>query len=36
MLLDEPGDRWPDAVAILADAVELILLHPPRASSYAD
>jgi hypothetical protein len=29
LLLDEPGDRWPDAVAILADAVDVILLHPP-------
>jgi hypothetical protein len=29
MLLDEPGDRWPDAVAIIADAVDVILLHPP-------
>ena len=30
LLLDEPGDRWADAVAILADAVDLILLHPPH------
>lgn len=30
LLLDEPGERWADAVAILADAVDLILLHPPH------
>jgi hypothetical protein len=30
LLLDQPGDRWADAVAVLADAVDLILLHPPR------
>jgi hypothetical protein len=39
MLLDEPGDRWSDAIAILADAVHVTLLHLPtgsEASSYTD
>lgn len=30
LLLDEPGDRWPDATAVLANAVDLVLLHAPR------
>lgn len=29
LMLDEPGDRWPDAVAVLAGAVDLVLLHAP-------
>ena len=30
LMLDEPGERWPDAVAVLAGAVDLVLLHAPR------
>jgi len=30
LLVDEPGDRWPDVVAALAEAVELVLLCPPE------
>ncbi|GAA1855431.1 hypothetical protein [Actinomadura bangladeshensis] len=30
LLVDDPGDRWPDVVAALAEAVELILLRPPE------
>ena len=30
LMLDEPGKRWPDAVAVLAGAVDLVLLHAPR------
>ncbi|MBT2211603.1 hypothetical protein [Actinomadura sp. NEAU-AAG7] len=30
LLVDEPGDRWPDVVAALAEAVGLILLRPPE------
>ncbi|WP_231333421.1 hypothetical protein [Actinomadura graeca] len=29
LLVDDPGERWPDVVAALAEAVELILLRPP-------
>jgi hypothetical protein len=29
LLLDEPGDRWAEAVAVLAGAVDLILVRPP-------
>lgn len=28
LLVDAPGDRWPDVVAALAEAVDLILLDP--------
>ncbi|WP_211343260.1 hypothetical protein [Actinomadura pelletieri] len=30
LLVDDPGDRWPDVVAALAEAVDLILLCPPE------
>jgi hypothetical protein len=30
LLVDDPGDRWPDVVAALAEAVELVLLCPPE------
>lgn len=30
LMLDEPGDRWPEAVHVLAGAVDLVLLHAPR------
>ncbi|WP_207943353.1 hypothetical protein [Actinomadura sp. KC345] len=30
LLVDDPGDRWPDVVAALCEAVELILLCPPE------
>jgi hypothetical protein len=30
LLLDDPGDRWLDAAAVLAGAVDLVLLHAPR------
>ena len=30
LLLDEPGERWLDAAAVLAGAVDLVLLHAPR------
>ena len=30
LLVDDPGDRWPDAVAALCEAVDLILLCPPE------
>lgn len=30
LLVDEPGERWPDAVAVLAGAVDLLLVHAPR------
>ncbi|MBS2548367.1 hypothetical protein KGQ19_15990 [Catenulispora sp. NL8] len=29
LMLDEPGERWPDAVTVLAAAVDLVLLHAP-------
>jgi hypothetical protein len=29
LVLDEPGDRWADAVAILVGACDLVLWHPP-------
>ena len=35
LLVDEPGDRWPDVVAALAEAVELVLLRSPEAPSAA-
>jgi hypothetical protein len=30
LMLDDPGERWPDAVAVLAGAVDVVLLHAPR------
>lgn len=30
LLVDDPGDRWPDVVAALCEAVELVLLCPPE------
>ncbi|MEU5878907.1 hypothetical protein [Spirillospora sp. NPDC047279] len=30
LLVDEPGDRWPDVVAALVEAVDLVLLRPPE------
>jgi len=30
LLVDDPGDRWPDAVAALIEAVDLVLLRPPE------
>jgi len=35
LLLDDPGDRWLDAAAVLAGAVDLVLLHTPRRPSAA-
>ncbi|WP_245667515.1 hypothetical protein [Actinomadura macra] len=35
LLVDEPGERWPDVVAALAEAVELILLRPPERPAAA-
>jgi hypothetical protein len=29
LMLDEPGERWAEAVAVLAGAVDLILVRPP-------
>src|SRR5690606_38020705 len=33
MLVDEPGERWPDVVAALLPAVEVVLLRPPSTPS---
>ncbi|MFD0683414.1 hypothetical protein [Actinomadura fibrosa] len=30
LLVDEPGERWPDVVAALVEAVDLVLLRPPE------
>lgn len=30
LLVDDPGERWPDVVAALCEAVDLILLAPPE------
>lgn len=30
LMLDDPGERWLDATAVLAGAVDLVLLHAPR------
>ncbi|MGP4028288.1 hypothetical protein [Actinomadura sp. 3N407] len=30
LLVDDPGDRWPDVVAALCEAVDLVLLCPPE------
>ncbi|MEZ0111149.1 hypothetical protein ABH920_005164 [Catenulispora sp. EB89] len=35
LLLDDPGERWLDAAAVLAGAVDLVLLHTPRRPSDA-
>ena len=35
LMLDDPGDRWLDAAAVLADAVDLVLLHAPRRPNAA-
>ncbi|MBS2545534.1 hypothetical protein KGQ19_01490 [Catenulispora sp. NL8] len=35
LMLDEPGERWPDATAVLAGAVDLVLLHAPRSPNAA-
>jgi len=33
LLVDEPGERWPEIVATLLGAVELVLLRPPVSPS---
>lgn len=33
LLLDDPGERWAEAVAVLAGAVDLILVRPPGRPS---
>lgn len=33
LLVDEPGERWPDVVATLLPAVEVVLLRPPSPPS---
>ncbi|MEY9935644.1 membrane protein implicated in regulation of membrane protease activity [Catenulispora sp. GP43] len=35
-MLDHPGDRWAEAVAVFADAVDLLLLHAPRRPTTSD
>jgi hypothetical protein len=35
-MLDQPGERWAEAVAVLADAVDLVLLHAPRRPTASD
>ncbi|ACU74101.1 conserved hypothetical protein [Catenulispora acidiphila DSM 44928] len=30
LMLDEPGERWAEAVGVLAGAVDLVLVRPPR------
>lgn len=30
LLVDEPGERWADVTATLLEAVDVVLLHPPR------
>ncbi|WP_245973906.1 hypothetical protein [Thermomonospora umbrina] len=35
LLVDEPGARWADVVAALAEAVELVLICPPERPSAA-
>lgn len=29
LLVDEPGERWPDVVATLLEAVDIVLVRPP-------
>jgi len=33
LCVDEPGDRWDEAVMVLAAAVDLVVLHPPARPS---
>ncbi len=33
LLVDEPGERWPEVVATMLNAVELVLLRPPMPPS---
>jgi hypothetical protein len=33
LLVDEPGERWPEVVATMLGAVELVLLRPPVSPS---
>ena len=33
LLVDDPGQRWPDVVAALIDAVDLVLVRPPARPS---
>ena len=35
LLVDDPGDRWPDVVAALIDAVDLVLVRPRARPSPA-
>lgn len=35
-MLDHPGEQWAEAVAVLADAVDLLLLHAPRRPTTSD
>ncbi|MEY9889274.1 hypothetical protein ABIA31_002922 [Catenulispora sp. MAP5-51] len=35
-MLDDPGERWAEAVGVLADAVDLLLLHAPRRPTSSD
>lgn len=35
-MLDHPGERWAEAVAVLADAVDLLLLHAPHRPTASD
>lgn len=36
LLVDEPGERWPEVVATLLGAVEVVLLRPPVRPSSVD
>jgi hypothetical protein len=33
LLVDEPGERWPEVVATMLGAIELVLLRPPVSPS---
>lgn len=33
LLVDEPGERWPEVVATMLGAVEMVLLRPPVSPS---
>jgi hypothetical protein len=35
LLVDEPGHRWPDVVAALIEAVDLVLVRPPERTGPA-